>query len=248
MEKLKANVNMLFSAILLFISALGLAVYLAGYKFKPASYTAFAVITATLFVGAAVLSVVYRKSQCPLSRICGPLMPIFTVVFGIIFFLSLECKPIYVRLGYSFPIFLDIGLEIPATIIFFASLNRTWAKVTCGIITGVIACFMSYWLFIAVMFVFFGITTVENEQISPDRTYTAWVEICDEGALGGDVSVCVRNTKKEKFILIGTLKCVDYYVKTAGWGMEMNISWQDNENLKINDEIFNIPELLHEEE
>lgn len=202
MERLKTNVNTIFATILLFIGAVGIAIYLAGYKFKPASYIAFTIIIAVLFVSAAVFAVTYRKGQNTASRIFGLLMPIFTIVFGIVLFLSFECKPIYIRLGYSFPVFLDIGLEIPVTIIFFASLKRTWAKITCGILTGAATCFMSYWLFIAIMFTFIGITTVENEQPSPDKTYTAWVELSDQGALGGDVSVCVRNTKKDKFILM----------------------------------------------
>ena len=248
MERLKSNVNTVFTLILALMSIVGLVLYKCGYKFKPANYTVFAVIVSALFIGAVVFNIVFRKYQSKASKTFGIHMPLFTVLFVIPLYLSIECEPIYVRWGYLSPFFLVTLLEIPAAVMFLMCLRGKWLKIIFGILIAIAACFIGRLMFIVLIFSSIGITTLESEHFSPDKTYIALVETSDQGALGGDVLVYARNERKEKNILIGSIKDTDSLVKMDNWGTEMDVSWQDNKNLIINGEIYNIPRLLGEDQ
>ena len=79
-----------------------------------------------------------------------------------------------------------------------------------------------------------------------DRTYRAWVQVSDQGALGGDSCVKVRNIKKEFFTGLGTFKKRDAVLYFGGWGESYDLQWEDNNTLLVNGKKYNIPNFLLE--
>lgn len=65
-------------------------------------------------------------------------------------------------------------------------------------------------------------------------TYNAVVIRRDEGALGGGNTVIVRNVKRDKKLLSGTLESSYVTVRHGGFGDDCNISWADDETLVVN--------------
>lgn len=80
----------------------------------------------------------------------------------------------------------------------------------------------------------FAVETVEADIDSPGGTYNAVVIRRDEGALGGSNTVMVRNVKRDKKLLSGTLESSYVTVRHGGFGDDYNISWADDETLVVN--------------
>lgn len=87
----------------------------------------------------------------------------------------------------------------------------------------------------------FGVNIVVKSAVSPQKTYTAEVINNDQGALGGNTLVSVREEKKID-LLICEFSKVPICVYMGEWGEfdQMKISWKDEETLLINQKEYKI--------
>lgn len=87
------------------------------------------------------------------------------------------------------------------------------------------------WFFAATM----GSTRVVKTLDSPDKTYTAIVTSRDQGALGGDTLVEVRNNRRSVPFLTGSF-AEKWEVRRGGWGdwEKMELVWTGEDTLSIN--------------
>ena len=80
----------------------------------------------------------------------------------------------------------------------------------------------------------FGKTTVVQTLVSPDGRYQAMLVDIDQGALGGNTDVYVKDT--EKYVDLGA---ISYQKKTlvyrTGWGAfeDVELAWKDKETILI---------------
>ena len=119
--------------------------------------------------------------------------------------------------------------------VFYCQCKTVWLVVVRTVLAAVMAKLL---LFLAVIAIVmggdFGVETVETDIDSPGGTYNAVVIRRDEGALGGCNTVMVRNVKRDKKLLSGTLESNYVTVQHGGFGDEYNIIWADDETLVIN--------------
>lgn len=240
MEGLKKNVNSVLALGLAVLCAGGLLLRKAQYCFRPASYLAFAAVCVCVAIGAAVAAVRCRKGQNKASRICGFLMPVFAALWSLSLELWLNCQPTEVRFGYLLPIVLGIALQIPAYIIFFSCFRNGKLRAWAGIAVGVWGLFLVFNLAIILIFSGMGTVTVSQTAVSEDGRYAAWVQVSDEGALGGSVAVYVREQTRDRPLGVGTLQGRDYHLETFRWGTEIELVWQSPQTLRVNETVYDM--------
>lgn len=119
--------------------------------------------------------------------------------------------------------------------VFYRHCKTVWLVVVRTVLAAVMAKLL---LFFAVAAIVtggdFAVETVEADIDSPGGTYNAVVIRRDEGALGGSNTVMVRNVKRDKKLLSGTLESSYVTVRHGGFGDDYNISWADDETLVVN--------------
>ena len=84
-------------------------------------------------------------------------------------------------------------------------------------------------------------TRVIRNIPSPDSSYTAIVTSVDQGALGGDTLVDVRDNKRSVNILVGSFVCSER-IWQGGWGDHegMTLRWEDETMLEIDGISYNV--------
>lgn len=119
--------------------------------------------------------------------------------------------------------------------VFYRHCKTVWLVVVRTVLAAVMAKLL---LFFAVAAIVtggdFAVETAEADIDSPGGTYNAVVIRRDEGALGGSNTVMVRNVKRDKKLLSGTLESSYVTVRHGGFGDDYNISWADDETLAVN--------------
>lgn len=120
-------------------------------------------------------------------------------------------------------------------------------KIIVGIISAGIGALFGFVLFISLIFTNFGKSDILQIINSPDNTYVAISISHDEGALGGDTCVNVRNVKKDIRLLSGTLNSLKKEIWRGDWNEKPVLQWQDDTNLLINGTIYNAKLLLETE-
>lgn len=93
---------------------------------------------------------------------------------------------------------------------------------------------------VKLLFGSFGYQAVVQSVPSPQGTFVAEVIDSDEGALGGDTLVQVRNNRKRVNLLVGQFSKAPVCVYTGEWGEfeTMEIDWEDEQTLLINGETY----------
>ena len=94
---------------------------------------------------------------------------------------------------------------VSSLIIFFVYNNIKWLKIIIGIFSAGVGALFGFVLFISLVFTNFGQSDILQIVNSPDNTYVAISISHDEGALGGDTCVNVRNVQIDIRLLSGTL-------------------------------------------
>ncbi len=95
------------------------------------------------------------------------------------------------------------------------------------------------WVLIGQLAVNFGFNTVVKTVRSPDGAYVAEVIDSDQGALGGDTIVTVRENKTYNAFFF-ELRKKSERVYTGEWGeyVNMNIYWRDGRTLIVNSNTY----------
>lgn len=126
---------------------------------------------------------------------------------------------------------------ICASIILYRYASPRWARIASGVVSAIMTAVFIIATFVAFLFADFGVNTTVITLPSPDGAYTASVIDSDQGALGGDTLVDIRQNKKPVSLLIGEFKKAPVRVYTGEWGEyeDMQISWADERTLIIDD-------------
>lgn len=238
LKKIGRGANSYLMAALVIFVLFGLWLYESGRVFEPISDKAFMAFFAAFFLAAAVLTVIYKREQTVINRVCGLLLPIVTPVFAIHNALTFEDKYRFLNLDwFIFTLF----LEVPALVIFFSLISSRAAKIAFVTVVGLssvlLIIILPSLLFVMVMLSFSSVKA-EESVASVDGRYEAWVEIHDEGALGGDVSVYVREAGKDRCVLIGNVKGKKHELAMFYWGTEAELIWESDTRLNVNGEIY----------
>ncbi len=236
--KLKTNINLIYIILLLIFSCINICVYLLDFKFIPISYAAFTVIYSCVFIFQAVTAVIYKSVQTNISVICTRFIPLAVIIFAVTLAFSLKLdayKSIYVDIFF-------ISAAASAFTVFFANIKRKKIRILMAVLNALWLIPLLAIMVISLIFLAFlgdfGVQEITQELYSPDSTYYAWVLRTDEGAMGGDTYVYVRNIKRDKNILIGTLKSRDISIKYGNWSQVYSLEWEDNETLLVDGERF----------
>ncbi len=109
-------------------------------------------------------------------------------------------------------------------------------KITSAILSILLILFLVFFAYIYLTIQDFGCHTVVKSITSPENTYIAEVIASDQGALGGDTLVDVRNNSKPINLLICNISKSPIRVYSGHWGEfeNMKISWKDEHTLLIN--------------
>ena len=109
-------------------------------------------------------------------------------------------------------------------------------KITAAILSILLILFLLFFAYFDFIFEDFGWETVVKSVTSPKNTYIAEVIASDQGALGGDTFVDVRNNSKPINLFIFNISKSPIRVYSGHWGefKNMKISWKDEHTLIIN--------------
>lgn len=232
MTKLKKNINLFFLIILLCSSAANIALFRSGYSFIPKSYVLFAICYAAFFGAMAFLSLSNKENAGKASRISAALMPTGALIgTGSLLFLLGER---FAYRGLYYILFILIAAAASLSV-FYRHCKTVWLVVVRTVLAAVMAKLLLFFTVAAIVTGGdFAVETVEADIDSPGGTYNAVVIRRDEGALGGSNTVMIRNVKRDKKLLSGTLESSYVTVRHGGFGDEYNISWADDETLVVN--------------
>lgn len=201
-----------------FLPACSLLGFLTGREFVLSSDVLFLLV---LITGTVFLTLCICKSKKTKAVILA--LPL-SILNALTMLLTL---PWYGGLGV-------VTVVVCGWIVSSTSPKSVW-KILCMILSALLTLGMSMILPIWLFAVSIGRNTVVMELDSPDGRYTAIVTDSDQGALGGDTLVDVRDNDKTVDILIGKFFS-HQRVYHGDWGewQDMTLSWQDGDTLVIN--------------
>lgn len=114
---------------------------------------------------------------------------------------------------------------------------RSLCYLLCAFACAVLILILPLWGFAQVV----GTTRTIAKEPSPGHRYTATLQSIDQGALGGDTVVEVKDHKNSIHILLGEFVS-SQTLWTGPWGAheETTLSWQDETTLLINDIAYTV--------
>lgn len=204
-----------------------------GYRFilrsYPLSMILLAVISLYAVVSIPALRITLSKTQKVFSALLLPLSAINGMYFvyksnwvEILIFVLICCGCSAVMLiKYAGSIFLKI-ISAAVSLIFIG--------------------FLLYFSFIDAIFQDFGRRTVVKSIDSPQKRYTAEVIDNDEGALGGDTLVEIKENGKDVDLFVLKLTKAPIRIYTGDWGEfeTMQTAWTDQHTILINGKEYSI--------
>ena len=119
--------------------------------------------------------------------------------------------------------------------IFFVYNHIKWLKIVVGIFSLGLGALCGFVLFISLIFTNFGESKIIQTVNSPDDTYVAISISHDDGALGGDTCVRIRNNKQRVNLLVGSIIQREQQLWIGDWAEEPTLKWEDNDTILIND-------------
>lgn len=240
MEKLKQNLNFVLLLSLIFLSAANFFLYFMDYIFQPVNYMLFMLLYVLIVIAATFVSLKLKNIKTKTAQISGILMPF--VAFGFIVSLgfALELNVLYLRQNSLYFEVLLVTALSSSLVIFFSNIKRKSIKICMGILTGIASIPIVFIIFISLIFSGFGENKVIQSVNSPNETYNAFVVSSDQGALGGDTCLYVRNINKDIFVGIGVFKTRAQFLRFGEWGESYDLIWKDETTLIANKTEYNI--------
>ena len=237
MKKVISNTPIIFSLMFLFFPTIELIARLLHYNFTLYDYFITMGFITLLFSCATILMVIKKVVMNKINALITiTTLPVSIIISGLYYLHN--SKKYYAVFILIIVLFLCLNIII------------VWGKksLTLKIVYGVIslgALFLFYSITCIHDMYDFGSTTVTQKLQSPAKTYIAEVFCYDEGALGGDSVVVVKEPLKDINInlLVGELfKDTSKRVYSGRWGdhKDMIIEWKDEKTLIINGDKYSI--------
>lgn len=172
-------------------------------------------------------------------------MPILSLLYVVSLMFSFDLSVNYKTYDIVYLELMFAFLMSSAFIIFLVYSTNKWLKIFAGIFGAVIASIFGFIFFISLIFGDFGESNIVQDIHSPNNTYSAVAISLDEGALGGDNVVYVRNIQKDISLLIGNLNSQRQQIWIGDWGDVPTLEWVDDNNLLINNKEYDVAEFLN---
>lgn len=197
-----------------------------GCTFKLANYTAFAIVTALSALGSVILSAIMKKpvenrSVAVLFALITPL-----ALMNAVLYLS-ECSTALVAISMFVCLcccaFLSVRRGSPLAL-----------KITALVLSALMILPIVILGFFAMIFGNLSENTVVRSIESPNGTYYAEVIDSDQGALGGDTFVDVRENVVDAYVF--KISKIPKRIYQGDWAeyTDMEIYWKDDHCLVIN--------------
>ena len=240
MEKIKANITSIMGTIMLVLSVLNLIISKLDYVYRPKSYVLFLVVYVILAVTMTFFSIKFKDKLKKTSMLFASFLPLIALIYLITlifsFDLSIDHKT-YSLLYYEILFAVTIAFSL---VIFFVYNHVKWLKVVVGIFSLGLGALFGFVLFISLIFTNFGESKIIKTVNSPDDTYVAISISHDDGALGGDTCVRVRNNNHRVNLLIGSITRSEQHLWIGDWASVPSLKWEDNDTILINDVRYDV--------
>lgn len=244
MEKIKANITSIMGTIVLVLSVLNLIISKLDYVYRPKSYVLFLVVYVILAVTMTFLSIRYKGESKKVSKLIASFLPLITLIYVITLLFSFDFSIDYKTYSLLYYEIMFAIILVSSLIIFFIYNDIKWLKIIVGILSAGVGALFGFVLFLSLVFTNFGKSDILQIVNSPDNTYVAMAISHDEGALGGDTCVNVRNIQKDIRLLSGTLTSLRKEIWRGNWNEKPVLQWKDNTNLLVNGTDYNIKYIL----
>ena len=233
-NKIKTNINSITGIIMIILSALNLILVKFDYTYRPNNYTVFYVINLIIAVFIMFFSIKYRSCAGKTSKIFASFLPIIVLVYVVTLLFSFDFindYRTYSLLYYEMMLIVTLAFSLT---IFFVYNKVLWLKIVVGVISFALILVFGFILLVTMFVSNIGESKVLQTVKSPDGTYVAVSISHDEGALGGDTCVRVRNNKNQIPLLLGSVIREEQQLWTGPWGKSPNLKWEDANTLLIN--------------
>ena len=244
MKAVKSNFNTILCVFLLMASVLNFIIYKSGYVYRPKSYIAFFVAYLALAVIVTVITVKFRWNVCKTAKIITYVIPIIAVIYTVSLLFSFDFSIDYKTYSFIYFELLFAVAAISSTVIFFVYRPVIWIRICAIILALIVSVVFGFIVFISLIFTNFGENTITQTLQSPDHTYVAWTISSDQGALGGDTYIYVRNSKRDVNILFGTLMTQKNILWSGAWDAEPTLQWEDDNIILIDNVRYNVKYIL----
>ncbi len=243
--KFKSNYNIFIGVLFVALTLINLFIYTAGYTYRPKNYLFFIIIIFAIIAGATALSIKLKQYTNKISKIFAYIMPILSLLYAVSLIFSFDLSVNYKTYDIVYYDLMFIFLMSSSFLIFFVYSANKWLKVCAGIVGAITASIFGFMFFISLIFANFGEINILQDIYSPNNTYSAVAISLDEGALGGNNVVYVRNIQKDINLLIGNLNSQRQQIWIGDWGDVPTLEWIDDNNLLINNKEYDVAEFLN---
>lgn len=243
--KVKSKYNIFIGVLFIALTLINLFIYKSGYTYRPKNYVFFIIIFFAIIAGATLLSIKLKKYANKISKIFVCIMPILSLLYVASLMFSFDLSVNYKTYAIVYYELMFAFLMISSFIMFFVYSTNKWLKICAGIVGAVIASIFVFIFFISLIFANFGESNILQDIHSPNNTYSAVAISLDEGALGGDNVVYVRNIQKDINLLIGNLNSQRQQIWMGDWSDVPTLEWADDNNLLINNKEYDVAEFLN---
>ena len=240
MKKIKANITSIMGIIMLTLSVLNLIISKLDYIYRPKSYVLFLVMFVLLAVVITFLSIRYKCETKKVSKFLASFLPLIALIYLITLLFSFDFSIDYKTYNLLYYEILFAVTLVSSLVIFFIYNHIKWLKIIVSIISAGIGALFGFALFISLIFTNFGESNIIQILNSPDDTYVAMLISHDDGALGGDTCVRVRNNKHRVNLLIGSITRREQQLWIGDWASEPSLKWEDNDTILINDVRYDV--------
>ncbi len=118
-------------------------------------------------------------------------------------------------------------------------------KTVVCIVAGVIVYVFVHIFFLSAILSTAAYITVLEDIDSPNNTYSAMAICSDQGALGGDYTVYVRDKSKDIHLILGCFQERREEIWFEGdWDNAPYIVWADESKLLVNNRVYDVAEFL----
>ena len=236
-EKVKANFNSILALITAVLFVAGRFVSGTGYVYRPDSYTLFLSVLCILTICATVLSVRFRKKANRLSRVVGWLMPVFAFL-GCWIFKAIDIRVDILSNSLKVLVIIFSAFIVSSLLICILHIPNKAIRIVMAVLSVLFVIIFMFFATLAWLIDDFGKNTVIDTVNSPGDMYSAYAISSDQGALGGDTIVVLKDNSKDIKLLSGTLTTPISFIWSGGWMEHPDMEWLDDNVLRIDEKEY----------